>query len=100
MIDWFLSLIPWWVWVVAAVAAVVVVWRTLGWQGALAALAAIVAVFGYGKGRQEGWNERTAAGRKEADNAITRADQARADSMRDTSSNGGKLRDDDGFRRD
>lgn len=54
MIDWAISLVPWWAWLAVAVAAVVVVWRFFGWQGALAAAAAFVAALSYGKGRAEG----------------------------------------------
>lgn len=53
MIDWLLSLVPWWGWLTAAVAAVAVVWRFVGWQGALAALAAIGVALSYGKGRAD-----------------------------------------------
>jgi hypothetical protein len=54
MIDWIISLVPWWAWLAMAVTAVVVVWRFFGWQGALAAAAAFLAALSYGKGRAEG----------------------------------------------
>jgi hypothetical protein len=54
MIDWLLSLVPWWVWLTLAIAAVVAVWRLFGWQGALAAAAGFLAALSYGKGRAEG----------------------------------------------
>lgn len=54
MIDWAISLVPWWAWLAMAVTAVVVVWRFFGWQGALAAAAAFLAALSYGKGRAEG----------------------------------------------
>lgn len=54
MIDWLISLVPWWVWLTAAIVAVVAVWRLFGWQGALAAAAGFIAALSYGKGRAEG----------------------------------------------
>lgn len=54
MIDWLISLVPWWAWLAMAVTAVAVVWRIFGWQGALAAAAGLVAALSYGKGRAEG----------------------------------------------
>ena len=53
MIDWAISLVPWWAWLAMAVTAVVVVWRFFGWQGALAAAAGFLAALSYGKGRAE-----------------------------------------------
>lgn len=52
MIDWLISLVPWWAWLTAALAAVAVIWRFFGWKGALAALAAGAAL-SYGKGRAD-----------------------------------------------
>lgn len=54
MIDWIISLVPWWVWLTAALAAVAVIWRFFGWKGALAAAAGLIAALSYGKGRAEG----------------------------------------------
>lgn len=54
MIDWLISLVPWWAWLAMAVTAVAVVWRIFGWQGALAAAAGLIAALSYGKGRAEG----------------------------------------------
>lgn len=51
MFDWLISLVPWWVWLALAIAAVVAVWRLFGWQGALAAAAGFIAALSYGKGR-------------------------------------------------
>jgi hypothetical protein len=53
MIDWIISLVPWWLYLITALIAVAAVWRLLGWQGALAAAAALIAVLGYGKGRAD-----------------------------------------------
>ena len=54
MMDWIIQLVPWWVYLAAAIVAVVAVWRLLGWQGALAAAAGAIAALSYGKGRAEG----------------------------------------------
>lgn len=54
MMEWLISLVPWWLYLAAPIIAVVVVWRLLGWQGALAAAASMVAALSYGKGRAEG----------------------------------------------
>lgn len=54
MMDWLISLVPWWAWLIAAILAVVTVWRLFGWQGALAAAAGFIAALSYGKGRSEG----------------------------------------------
>jgi hypothetical protein len=54
MIDWLISLVPWWAWLLAAAVAIGAAWRLLGWQGALVAGGALLAVLGYGKGRAEG----------------------------------------------
>ncbi len=54
MIDWIISLVPWWAWLIAALIAVVAIWRLLGWQGALVAAAGFIAALSYGKGRMEG----------------------------------------------
>lgn len=59
--DWLLSLIPWWAWLIAAAIAVGTVWRLLGWQGAVVAAAGLLAVLGYGKGRYDAAREQRAA---------------------------------------
>lgn len=51
--DWLLSLIPWWLYFIAAAVAIGAVWRLLGWQGAIVAGAGLLAVLGYGKGRAD-----------------------------------------------
>lgn len=60
MIDWLISLVPWWAWLAAAVTAVVVVWRFFGWQGALAAAAGLLAALSYGKGRNDAYRDERA----------------------------------------
>lgn len=54
MIDWALSLVPWWAWLLASAIAIGAVWRLLGWQGALVAAAGFLSALSYGKGRAEG----------------------------------------------
>ena len=61
MMDWLVSLIPWWVWLCLAAAVVGVVWRVAGWQGALAAVAGLLAVLTYGKGRTDAYRDERAA---------------------------------------
>jgi hypothetical protein len=80
MTDWLISLVPWWAWLALAVTAVVVVYRLLGWRGALAAAAGLMAVIGYGKGRhdeslaernrRDRENLKASQNRKEIDDAI------------------------------
>ncbi len=59
--DWLLSLIPWWAWLLAAAVAIGTVWRLLGWQGAVVAAAGLLAAFGYGKGRYDAARDSQAA---------------------------------------
>lgn len=54
MIDWIMSIVPWWAWLILVAIAIGAVWRLLGWQGALVAAAGAIAALGYGKGRAEG----------------------------------------------
>lgn len=53
MMDWVISLVPWWAWLLLAAAAIGAAWRLLGWQGALVATAGLLAALGYGKGRAD-----------------------------------------------
>jgi hypothetical protein len=79
--DWLLSLVPWWLYLIAAAVAVGGVWRLLGWQGAVVAAAGFLAAFGYGKGRYDAMRDERAANdrrnnqamkdRKEIDDEIT-----------------------------
>lgn len=54
MIDWLISLVPWWAWLAMGVIAIGFVWRLFGWQGALAAAVGTITAMSYGKGRVEG----------------------------------------------
>jgi hypothetical protein len=51
--DYLLSLVPIWVWLIVAVALAVAAYFHFGWKGLLVAVASILAVFGYGKGRRD-----------------------------------------------
>lgn len=77
MIDWLISLVPWWAWLTAAIAAVVLVWRLFGWQGALAIAAGILAVLGYGKGRADTLRDERA--RSDRDNLQAAKDRKEID---------------------
>jgi hypothetical protein len=61
MMDWLLSLVPWWAWLIAAAVAIGAVWRLLGWQGALVAAAGFLAALGYGKGRYDAMRDEQVA---------------------------------------
>lgn len=52
--GWLIGHLPWWVIVLAGVAAVLAAWRLLGTRGALAALAAGTGVMLYRWGRGQG----------------------------------------------
>lgn len=73
--DWVLSLVPWWAWLLAAAVAIGAAWRLLGWQGAVAAAAGFIAVFGYGKGRADASRDAQAT----IDRRNSKASQARKD---------------------
>jgi len=68
--DWLISLVPWWVWLLAAAVAVGAVWRALGWQGAVVAAAGLLAAFGYGKGRYDAVRDEQAANDRRNMNAM------------------------------
>lgn len=51
--DWLLSLVPWWAWLIAAALAVGALWRAVGWQGAVVAAIGLITILGYGKGRND-----------------------------------------------
>lgn len=75
MMDWIINLVPWWVWLITAITAVAIVWRLIGWQGAVAAAIALVAALSYGKGRNEAYrDERAKVDRRNLEAAKTRKD--------------------------
>jgi hypothetical protein len=53
MIDWLLSLVPWWIWGILALIVIAAVQRLVGWRAALTALAAVVGFIAYRKGRDD-----------------------------------------------
>lgn len=93
MIEWLLVQVPWWVYAVAGLVVVGVVYRTWGWHGTIAAIAALGSILGYQRAYKQGYNARERAGDRETDRAIRNANEGRknADTSRDH---------DDGFRRD
>lgn len=68
MMDWLLSLIPWWAYLLAAAVVIGAVWRLLGWHGAIAAAAGFLAAFGYGKGRVDAYRDEQSRQSKARDN--------------------------------
>lgn len=58
MSDWLWSIIwgllPWWGWLLIGLGAAVVVYRLLGWKGALAVIATTAGVVAYSRGARRG----------------------------------------------
>lgn len=54
MFDWIWTLLPWWVWAIAAGLALGLGWRLFGWQGMLGAAIAVLTLGAYRRGRQDG----------------------------------------------
>tara|TARA_R110000851_G_C13102466_1_gene568868 strand:- start:6286 stop:6585 length:300 start_codon:yes stop_codon:yes gene_type:complete len=54
MFEWLISLVPWWAWALAAVAAVVAVQVTFGWKAAMGAAIGLLPVLGLLYGRKQG----------------------------------------------
>lgn len=96
--DWLVYQVPWYVYAGLGVVAVGVVYRLYGWQGSLALLTGLIAVFGYQKGMQQGYNDRQAKGQKETSDAIEKANAARDDSDR-FNADDKRLHSSDGFKR-
>ncbi|MGR7993806.1 hypothetical protein [Xanthobacter sp. ZOL 2024] len=92
--DWRLALIA-----AATLAGFVAVWRTFGLKPALAALAAGALVFARRSGERTGAATQAAKEKADADRNVQRASAARADADR-RNADPGRLRNDDGFRRD
>lgn len=71
--DWLLSLIPWWAWLLLAAVAIGFAWRLFGWRGAVAAAAAVLPVLGFGWARNLGATaERAKRDREALDHVKTR----------------------------
>lgn len=104
--EWLIYGAPWWLQAAGGAllvgAVLIPLSRVIGLTRTLEAAAVAAAVLGalaYGRReRQQGWADREAKGKRDADHAIDAARKARADS--DARSAGGGLRDDDGWRRD
>lgn len=54
LVDFMLSSIPTWAWIVIAGVAIGACWRAFGWQGVVGGLAAIVTLGAY----RQGWRDR------------------------------------------
>lgn len=93
MIEWFLTQVPWWVYLIASLPFIAWVFFTFGWKATLGAAVAIAAILGYRSAYKSGYNARQQAGDRDTDRAIRNANKGRsdADTTRDH---------DDGFRRD
>lgn len=100
-----LDLLPWYVWLVLALAIVVVVYRVFGWQWALAAAGGLLALLFYKTGREQG--------REAVREEVKEKDQERAIEIRDVAAEvredaaaaaervpAGVVRNSDGWRRD
>lgn len=105
--EWLIYGTPWWLQaagglgVLAALGFLLV--RLVGLETALKILPFLAAGFGalvYGRReRQAGWDDAHAKGDRNADDAISQAEAARAGAAR-RDADAGRLRDDDGHRRD
>ena len=105
IVEWLDFGLPWEFWlapaVVGAVAVFIAVCRVFGVRSALGAAGAFGAIslliITRQRGRQEGWNKRIEKEERDAAETIQRAEKARRTA---DASPAGRLRDDDGFRRD
>jgi len=108
VIDILTYSVPWPVWAglaaIAVIAVLVLLSRIAGLARALqgasilgAALGALVALH---RARQQGWNDREARGKQDAQDAIARAEEARRAAYDQFTSRPHRLRDSDGHRRD
>jgi len=106
MIDWLIYGTPWWLQAAGGaaiiVAACIPLVRLLGVSKALQAASiagTIWAALTYGRReRQQGWQDKAEKVARDADKAINKAGKARADA--DAGNAAGRLRDNDGWRRD
>lgn len=102
---WLVDLVPVWVWILLAIAAVYAVHRIFGWKAALGAVVAVLAFLFYARGRE--------AGRADLKDDLKDEDNERAIDIRTTAAEvredaaaaaervpAGVVRDSDGWRRD
>lgn len=110
MLDWLIYQVPWWMWAGLALllyaAGLYVAAAFFGWQRvrpfALPVIAVIGAIAMLQRSRQQGWEDKVKKDLKAADKLIDRAAETRrrAEAEIAAQQKKGKLRDDDGFRRD
>ncbi|MFG1397193.1 hypothetical protein [Roseixanthobacter pseudopolyaromaticivorans] len=97
--EWLVYQVPWWLLALLGLAGALAAGWFLGLRATLAAgLAALVFIAGR-RGAQQGWTDREAKGERDAQRAIDTARDTRADAER-RDRDSGRLRDDDGWRRD
>ncbi|MEP9352031.1 hypothetical protein ABLE93_00380 [Xanthobacter sp. KR7-65] len=91
--------LPWWVWSLPGVAAVVLLLRLFGPKAAAAAAVALALILAHRRGAQAGRDHALKEGERDATKSLAAAEAARAAAAR-RDGTAGRLRDDDGFRRD
>lgn len=103
MIDYIFNAIyyavPWWVWLFIGLTIALLVYRIWGLKAALAAATAALLATTYRRGQQTGWRDRQRKEENDAERSINRAGAARLDADK-RNADPGRLRDNDGFRRD
>ncbi len=106
-VEWLIYGAPWWLQAIGGAIFIVLVLiplvRIVGLKNTLEIGAIVGAVFGalvYGRReRQQGWKDAQSKGERDAQSAIDQASRARADADL-SNADPGRLRDDDGYRRD
>lgn len=91
--------VPWWLWGLAGLAGAALAFRFGGARGAALAGAVAALVVAHRRGAQGGYSHALEQGEKDAQHAIEAARAAR-DAAARRDGDAGRLRDDDGFRRD
>lgn len=91
--------VPWWLWALAALAAAALAFRLGGARAAALAGALAAIVVAHRRGAQGGYSHALEQGEKDAQHALDAARAARDAAVR-RDGDAGRLRDDDGFRRD
>ena len=99
MIEWIVSLIPWWLWAIVAVVVLGAVHRLAGgWRNMLIAATALGAVLMFKRGQHVGETREQKKAAKDAEKAIKRADKVR-NRVNARNSDPQRLRENDGFKR-